>query len=63
MKKQKLKLVEFGHVLGRSEMKKIMAGSGQNSCSSSAPPECSSHEPCEECDEWGLCSCSSCCLA
>ncbi len=60
MKKQKL--IDFGHILGRSEMKKIMAGSGSGSCNSS-PSDCPSYKPCEKCDELGLCTCSRCCLA
>lgn len=36
MKKKTFNFLDFGHALGRSEMKKLMAGSGSDNCNGKA---------------------------
>lgn len=50
MKKESFDFINFGHALGRREMKKLMAGSG---CSITV--ECSGGDPCKCTAENGTC--------
>jgi len=65
MKNPKLNLVEFGHTLDRSEMRKLMAGSSSGSCTTS--DDCSGSDICcdcgsfSDCRRFNQCNPDSCC--